>query len=167
MYQLFSFAVSVSIFISAFVALPVPAHAAPLSDIQIKAVLGLLQSFGVNTSIIKNVEALLRGTAAAPAVKPYMTLTKPSLDAKGVVYQKGEWVIIEWKSQGVDKVVISLVDENNKAIKTTEEMRILPGETRNTYIFVIPKNANEKSKFKFHLVGSGGVNVWSNSFSII
>ncbi len=46
----------------ALVAVPAPAHAAPLNQTQISAILSLLQSFGANQNTINNVSAALNGT---------------------------------------------------------------------------------------------------------
>lgn len=48
-----------------FSIMPAPAQAASLTDAQIQSILNLVESFGADNSIVKNVEASLRGTAAS------------------------------------------------------------------------------------------------------
>ncbi len=59
------------IFIVAFVAfllVATPVYAAPLSESQINAILGLVRSFGIDAAVVTNVELALRGTPISASV---------------------------------------------------------------------------------------------------
>lgn len=53
-----------SLFAAVLVLMPAPAQAASLTDTQIQSIIDLVESFGADDSIVKNVEASLRGTSS-------------------------------------------------------------------------------------------------------
>ncbi len=55
---------AVFVLVAGFVLLPAPAQAASLTDAQIQSIIDLVESFGADSSIVKNVEDSLRGTAS-------------------------------------------------------------------------------------------------------
>ncbi len=52
------------LFAALFVVMPAPAQASALTEAQIQSIIDLVESFGADDSILKNVEASLRGTAS-------------------------------------------------------------------------------------------------------
>lgn len=69
------------------VATPVGVRAAGLTDAQIQAIVSLVSSFGADASIVKNIDAVLRGTIGGVSVPPPVSvgIVKP-----GIVGQS-EW----------------------------------------------------------------------------
>lgn len=57
--------VALALFVTGIVVAPAAAQAAALTEAQIKSVVELVASFGADTSIVKNVEASLRGQSAS------------------------------------------------------------------------------------------------------
>lgn len=55
---------AVSLIVAGIVLMPAPAQAAGLTDTQIQSIIDLVESFGADDSIVKNVEASLRGTGS-------------------------------------------------------------------------------------------------------
>ena len=100
-YLLASF-VAVVLLGAGFITIPTQAHAASLTSQQISAIIGLLQSFGADQSVINNVSIALGGSSSALSCSTFADLTYGNFDTNpgGRVSQLQTWLGIPLNTFG-------------------------------------------------------------------